>query len=508
MPPVALRLAPSLRHLAIAAGALAAGGALQAEESFIVGPRALGMGGANAAVVNDVQAQYYNPAAFGFFGFQPPVAEQDDKGAQSVDNNELWRKRFGFDADFSAGIRIHEQFAEYADKIKKLNDDGTINRLTTNGVVTQADASALLDIANALGNLDDPKQALTSDFNGGAGIRIGHFGIGARIYSEIAVRESNLDLTNLGLGGTDLNNGLNPITPTGNDGQTSLFTPAQIAQLEAGPNGLSAANVQKLDYLARQNGVTSAETQQLVNVVAGVNAAGNGGNLDQNTSALRLYGFGLAEIPVTYGYAFNEHFSVGVTGKLMIGRVYGDDVLVFQNGAADSLKDAKKDYEQTVTGGVDAGVMARFKYVNLALVGRNLNAPTFKGPTSASGFKFDDYKLDPEARAGAAFIPFSTLAFEVDLDLTRNKTILTGYDTQNLSAGLEWNAFHFLALRAGAYKNLAEKDVGTVVTGGLGINLWLLRIDAAVAMALKKTTFDDRQIPREARGALQLAVDF
>jgi hypothetical protein len=328
------------------------------------------------------------------------------------------------------------------------------------------------------------------------------------MYSEMAVRESNLDLTNLGLGGADFNNGLSTVTPTGNDGQTALFTPGQIAQLQAGPNGLSNANVQKLDYLARQNGVDSSESQHLVDVIAGVNAAGSGGDLNQNTTALRLYGFGLAEIPVTYGYALNEHLSFGLTGKLMIGRVYGHDVLVFQNGAADSLSSAKSDYQQTVTGGIDAGIMARFKYINLGLTGRNLNAPKFKGPTSASGVKFDDYTLDPEARAGAAFVPFSTLAFEVDLDLTRNKTILSGYKTQNLAAGLEWNAFHFLALRAGAYKNLAEKDVGTVVTGGLGLNLWLIRLDAAAAVALKKTTFDDREIPREVRGALQLAVDF
>ena len=39
----------------------------EAREWTIVGPRALGMGGAGVAVANDATASYWNPAAFGFF---------------------------------------------------------------------------------------------------------------------------------------------------------------------------------------------------------------------------------------------------------------------------------------------------------------------------------------------------------------------------------------------------------------------------------------------------------
>ncbi len=48
-----------------------------AEQWQILGPRALGMGGAHVAVVNDATAQYWNPGAFGFF--DEPLPGQREK---------------------------------------------------------------------------------------------------------------------------------------------------------------------------------------------------------------------------------------------------------------------------------------------------------------------------------------------------------------------------------------------------------------------------------------------
>jgi hypothetical protein len=120
----------------------------------------------------------------------------------------------------------------------------------------------------------------------------------------------------------------------------------------------------------------------------------------------------------------------------------------------------------------------------------------------------DDVKIKPQATAGIAFIPFETLTIEADYDLTKNETVLTDYKTQNFSAGLEWDAFRFLAFRAGTYKNMAESDTGWVYTAGLGLNLWAARLDFAAAMSPDKVQFDGEEVPKLVKASAQFSIDF
>lgn len=477
-----------------------------AQESFTVGPRALGMGGTGVAAVDDLPAQYYNPAAFGFFGHQPPVEEQSDKGPFSVDNNALWRKDWGAEADFTFGARIHKDFAEHVNTLVDLHDNGTIDRLSTNGLSgsqaqINADALALVDALNALNNLSDPDNAITADTTGGFSVRIKQFGIGVRTFSQVSGRLQSLDLTNIGIdtGGGNLDTQLSTVTPPGSG---SVFTPAQLATLGG---SFSAGNVTTLDQLAAQAGVTAEQTDLLV--AALVAAQAGGGTLDNNTSTLRMYGVNIIEIPLSFGWAFNENVAIGGNLKAMIGRVYGTDVVVFDDEVEDAIRNADENYEETLTWGVDLAVMVRLKRLNLGLTLRNLNTPTFDGP-AVGAITYDDYEIEPTATLGAAVIPFETLTFAVDLDLIESDTVLSDYKSQYVRLGAEWDIARFLALRAGYSENLAESDIGGMIHAGMGLNLWLLRVDLAGAMALETTEYDGNEVPREARLGFQLAADF
>lgn len=137
----------------------------------------------------------------------------------------------------------------------------------------------------------------------------------------------------------------------------------------------------------------------------------------------------------------------------------------------------------------------------------NLNTPTFDGPT-VGATKFADYEIEPTVTAGAAFIPFETLTFAVDLDLIESETVLSDYKSQYFRVGGEWDILRFIALRAGYSENFAESDIGGLVHAGVGLDLWLVRVDLAGSMALETTEYDGDEVPREARLGVQVAADF
>lgn len=491
------RVAKSLSAVALlASSALLLPGRAGALDTFLVGPRAMGMGGANIASTADTTAQYYNPAAFGFFACRTASG-----GRIACDNNNIGRKTWGIDLNASGGYRLHNEFGVFLDDLVDIDYED----LSRRGVRSESDLRDLLDLVKNLDGLDDPGNAITADVNAGLGIRVKNFGVGVRGFFQATGQVVELDRENLGIAAGDLDAQIAAVTVAGNDGVVLLLTPDQQEQLQAA--GLSQGSIQKIDFLAREQGVSPAQAEGITDLLATVTAQSGGavpgGTLDDNTTTVVLRGFAVAEIPISYGYALNDHWSVGGNLKLMRGRVYATEILVFDADSEELLSDVRDDYEETTTFGIDLGMMGRYRMVNFGLVGRNLNSPKFDGPAG-----FSDVKIKPQFAAGVAFIPFETLTLEVDCDLTANETTLPGYKTRNVSAGLEWDAFRFLALRAGARKNLAESDIGVVYTAGLGLNLWAARLDVAGAFAAKKEEFDGKDIPRETRAAAQFSVDF
>ena len=490
--PTALRI----RHLTPLLVALAATGA-QAQDDFFAGARALAMAGSNTACVDDYTAQYYNPAAFGFF------ADRDHDGNRyASDNNDIGAKRWGFGVDVSAGEVIQGDMAQYIDLLSTVPFDDLGNQ----GAVTAANVENLVKVAQGLQGIGNPQNGMTANATAGVGMRIGSFGLGFRSYFEATARIYTLDLSDLSVGTGNINTQLANSGVTG-DGHISLFTPAQQQQLQQA--GLNNTSIGILDYTGRQEGVNSGSAAGFASILAQIAAAtdNGGGNLSNNDTAALVTGFGLAELPLSYGYALNSHLSIGANLKCMVGRVYDTTVQLFNSDTEQVLRSARNNYQQSVNVGVDVGAMARMRMLQVGLNFRNLNDPEFTGPT-VNGVKFPDVHCAPQGTLGVAFMPFTSLVIESDCDLMKADTTLQDYDTQRLSGGIELTLLHFLALRAGCYKNLAESSGQTVVTGGFGFDVGGVKLDLAGSRSVDEGDFNGHRYPLEANVAMSLLADF
>ncbi|MBT8046030.1 MAG: conjugal transfer protein TraF, partial [Pontiella sp.] len=243
---------------------------------------------------------------------------------------------------------------------------------------------------------------------------------------------------------------------------------------------------------------------------------------ENNTSTVTLRGFGLFEVPVSYGHAFNDNLSVGITAKGMYGTVTGTKFR-FADGSElqDSIEILDENTEASLNFGLDIGALYRMKMLQFAVVGHNLNAPTFDGFDATIDVKNDagvvvdtvplnvpDYTIDPQVTVGAAFVPSKRFMAEVNYDLLETGTLLKNYDIQRLSFGAELDVW-LLALRLGMYNNLAVDWQDWIATGGVGVNLWLMRLDVGAAFSIgDNTEFEGTEIPEEARLYVSLSMEF
>ena len=489
-------------------------------ESPIVGPRALGMGGVGVACTDDYVAQYYNPAAFGFFG-----AGEANGDRSASDNNNVQRKDWGMGLDVTMGARLVGNLGTYLNDVLEID----VNKLQNIGRSGNIDTQTLNDLTKtlaALSNFDPDKDAVLVDMNAGFGMRIGHFGLGVRCYGQAVGKLQDFDRTHIGIDlpagssvADQINNVTVPVSTTpGTYTPTKLNANQQaILQNILINNGqvsaaLAQEAVNKIDYSLSQTEVDSALIDGVISQFAQLVSSSGIGSLQfgQNASKLRMIGLGVVEIPVTYGYALDEHWSIGGNAKYMVGRVYGLDVPLFSTNGDDfteSLTNSKNNYRQSSNIGIDLALMARFPMLQVGVTGRNLNGPSFQGPM-VNGVQFPTQYLEPSATTGVAFIPTTTVTLAADLDLTRSDSVLTGREYQRIAAGIEWDAFRTLALRVGISKNLAVSTDPTLYSGGVGLNLWLMRIDLAAQATTETVSYEGTDYPKEARASLALATDW
>ncbi len=218
------------------------------------------------------------------------------------------------------------------------------------------------------------------------------------------------------------------------------------------------------------------------------------------TTNLNVVGLAVVEIPLAYGYALDTGYgalAVGGALKYMKGQTFYKTVDIDSDNALDNLSD---NAANSSTFGIDLGLTfkpTKVENLTLALVGKNLNTPTFDVSALAKNKGVSDYEIKPAVRAGAAYKLGEVVEFAFDADLTENKS-LVGYNTRYIGGGANFD-LSALELNVGLMKNIASNDeAGVIYTAGLATGPDWFHFELSAQMASKSGEVDGTSYPKQA----------
>lgn len=499
------------------------------EQWQIVGTRAMGMGGAYVAMARGPIAQYWNPAGL------IQVSSQNFSGLEI---------NAGVGIEATGGILDH--VSEITDLSKQIND--IQNSQTT---VTKIDANQFSAFVKTLGILNEITKkndvGVLAEVHGNFGLKFSKIALSLNNYTSIGANPW-IDTQNININNTTPGANL----PTDNDlssypnyqdeanelaniittiaGNSNLSS-TNLENLLCGSNGCLGSNIDTSQELANalvkmlaSQGVSETEIQNFIDqakeyvpqaseVISNLGT----GSFDNNQSYLNLKARSFTELAIGYAWNISKYLSglsIGANLKLIKADIAQKTFyFVGENETGDAFKDILDNKKTSTKPSIDLGFLwnVNEKYPKipfkprLGLTIRNVNAP-----------KFDDfngsYKLDPQARFGIALSPFNWWHFAFDMDITKNKTPVDGFDSRQIAFGTEINILNKksfnLPLRLGLLKNIAEDDSKTMYTAGIGLTFAYLHIDAAVGISSGKSKIDDKEYPQKAQAVVNLGILF
>lgn len=237
--------------------------------------------------------------------------------------------------------------------------------------------------------------------------------------------------------------------------------------------------------------------------------------IDQSGSEepyLQIKYIGLQEFILSHSRLLTDNLYLGANIKVLVGKTDYALPHAYKNHEVEKKVELtwKETQAHTTTKlGLDIGLIYN-KNNNLryGLVIRNLNSPKFSYPGSSS---LEDYQLKRQIRAGVSFKTNKSVVLALDGDVTKNDTLLKGYQSQNLSAGIEYPLYSpHLVLRGGYMKNLTEDDIGSIYTLGFGLNFLQLEADIGGGISGKKTkrSKTGKEYPVNLAGSMQVSWSF
>ena len=484
--------------LAILALALSAP-RLSAEEFAILGPRAVGMGGAGVAATRGNMATYWNPAALA-----PPRGTRLDP---------FWDMTVHGGISANATKRILFTISEIKNRFDRIDFGSLTDDLLTSRELTGQSVNNIVAIVDAVPRLAIPGTGIVGNATPGVSFRVGRFGFSAMgLFNAGGLAIADLERLSLGNAGLEV-----------------IFSGDRMPTTEAGmelardlTEDLERRGIQDAERIANEMAAATEEVginpadERYRNLLVNVLDATIGDTAQQvdpdtlitnNQTGVNLRGIILQEYAFGYAHPFFDVVSIGVAPKILYGTTK------FSPFTLNELKDFRDVLTEFFEGetrrsmeiSVDAGILTQpLPWLSIGLVGKYLNTPEF--PFAGPGGR---YGIDPQFRGGIAMGPFAGFTFAFDGDIVPNRSeALPDFRSQRVGGGFEYNLWDHLFLRSGVSANIVENLEGATFHLGLGGRLGGFGMDIGASLSTATVPINTNGDRLPERGNFSLALSY